>query len=65
MLEERRNFRRHKQMNFTLRKVFTKRAERWSHQHGVAEVFELQREDFWGLDVHAVKSLPSAIVIMV
>ena len=52
-------------MDFTLRKVFTQSAERWSHQHGVAEVFELQREDFGGLDVHAVKSSPSAIVVMV
>lgn len=52
-------------MDFTLREVFTQNTERWRHQHGIAEVFELQREDFGGLDVHTVDSLPSAIVVMV
>lgn len=65
MLKKRRNFRRNEQMDFTLRKVFTQSAERWSHQHGVAEVFELQRENFLGRDVHAGDPLPSAIVVMV
>ena len=37
---------RHEQVEFRLRKMSAQRPERGRHQHGVAEVFELQRENF-------------------
>jgi hypothetical protein len=52
MLEQRRDFRRHKQMQFRLREFLTERAERRRHQHGVAEVFELEGENFFWTGAH-------------
>ena len=46
MLEQWRKFRWHEQMNFALRKLFAQGAQRGREQHGVAKVFELQRENF-------------------
>ena len=39
-------------MDFTLREVFTQNTERWRHQHGIAEVFELEGENFFGPGAH-------------
>jgi hypothetical protein len=39
-------------MDFGLGKMFAERAERGRQEHGIAEVFELQREDFFGLGAH-------------
>ena len=46
MLEQRRNFGRHEQMNFGGRKMFAERAQRGRHQDSVAKVFKLQRKNF-------------------
>jgi hypothetical protein len=45
-LEQRRNFRRHQQMQVALGKMRAQGAERRRKQHGVTEVFELQGKDF-------------------
>ena len=47
MLEQRRDFLRHEQMQFAVGKMFAQGAERGREQHGVAKVFELQGEDFF------------------
>ncbi len=52
VLKQRRDFLRHQQVNFALRKIPAQGAERGCHQHGVAEVFELQREDFFRPRAH-------------
>ena len=50
MLEQRRDFLRHEQVDFGLRKMSAQRPQRGRHQHGVAKVFELQRENFFRPD---------------
>ena len=48
MLEQRRDFLGREQVDFRLRKMGAQGPERGRQQHGVAEVFELQGEDFFG-----------------
>ena len=52
MLEQRRDFLRHQQMQFTVRTVAANRPQRRGHQHRVAEVFELEGENFFGPRAH-------------
>ncbi len=47
MLEQRRDFLRHEQVQFAGGKMAAQGAERRRQQHGVAKVFELQGEDFF------------------
>ena len=50
--ENRRDFLRHKQVQSGAGKTFAERAERWREQHGVAKVFELEGEYFFGPRAH-------------
>ena len=47
MLEQRRDFLRHEQMKFAVGKMAAQCAECRREQHGVAEIFELEGEDFF------------------
>ena len=51
-LEQRRGFLRHEQVQFGVGKIFAQGAQRGREQDGVAEVFELQRENFFRPGVH-------------
>jgi hypothetical protein len=42
----RREFLRHEQVQFGILKMLTQSAQSGRHQHGIAEILELQGEDF-------------------
>ena len=52
MLEQRRHFFGYEEVQLRAGQLFPQRAERRRHQHRVAEVFELQGEDFFRPRVH-------------
>ncbi len=57
MLKQRRDSLRYEDMKFAFRKFFMNGTQCWCHQHGIAEIFELKCQDFFGFSICAASGV--------